>query len=85
MGMEASCCTFNPHMLHLCKACTDSLRPSGAAHPARNAHLLSTLALNLLRVEVAIIPQIPTQCPMAPLFATQQVLPAPQSPTLLFL
>lgn len=46
-------------------------------HPARNAHLLSTLVLNLLRVEILEVSEASTAglCPMAPLFVTQQVLP----------
>ena len=49
-------------------------RISYAAHPARNAHLISTLALNLLRVTVVPACHTPLECPLAPLFAAQQVL-----------
>lgn len=44
-----------------------------AGHPTRNVHLLSTLVLNSLRVETSTESGAVIACPLAPLFATQQV------------
>jgi hypothetical protein len=43
-----------------------------AVYPARNAHLLSTLTLNLLRAELT--SEFDGICPLAPLLATQKVI-----------
>ena len=55
----------------------DTVRMRGAApyipSAARNAHLLITAAINLVRVEVAPLPDEAALSPLAPLLAQQQV------------